>query len=204
MAFVFCRECNKQISERAVACPHCGCPNEPWEMPHKNIVDQQRKRVLGIEPDAGLPDSETLKEIQRKNKFYALVGAQYWKIFATLFSFVVFMAAFAYPVYIAISTSSSMPLVLLLLPFVSLAGAGAFFNVKPSAAGIVLAIVSFACLMLAGIIIELGFAHVGGIDASNGYWIVGWLLFFSYWLVNRKAPSMALKAAKLPCPDENY
>ena len=28
MAMIDCRECEKQISERAKCCPHCGCPNE--------------------------------------------------------------------------------------------------------------------------------------------------------------------------------
>jgi TM2 domain-containing membrane protein YozV len=25
MALIYCRECGKQISDNAVACPHCGC-----------------------------------------------------------------------------------------------------------------------------------------------------------------------------------
>ena len=202
MVLVSCIECNKKISDRAIACPHCGCPNEPQAEPQRRIADQQRKRVLGREPNAGLPDSETLKEIQRKNKFYALLRAQYWKIFASLFSFVVFIVAFAYPIYLSISTGSGRPLILLLLPFASLAGAGAFFNIKPSFSGIILAIVSFTCFTLAGIIIEFGFANAGGIDGSKGYWLVGWLLFASYWLVNRKAPSEVVKAARLPFPEE--
>ena len=26
MALIYCRECGKQISDQAAACPHCGCP----------------------------------------------------------------------------------------------------------------------------------------------------------------------------------
>lgn len=28
MALIKCIECNREISDKAVACPHCGCPNE--------------------------------------------------------------------------------------------------------------------------------------------------------------------------------
>lgn len=31
MALIACSECGKDISSRAVACPHCGCPNTPFE-----------------------------------------------------------------------------------------------------------------------------------------------------------------------------
>ena len=26
MALIYCKECGKQISDQAAACPHCGCP----------------------------------------------------------------------------------------------------------------------------------------------------------------------------------
>lgn len=29
MALIACRECNKEISDQAVACPHCGMPQSP-------------------------------------------------------------------------------------------------------------------------------------------------------------------------------
>ena len=28
MALIVCSECGKEFSERAAACPHCGCPND--------------------------------------------------------------------------------------------------------------------------------------------------------------------------------
>ena len=28
MALIACHECGKEFSERAAACPHCGCPND--------------------------------------------------------------------------------------------------------------------------------------------------------------------------------
>ncbi len=33
MALVQCRDCNREISERAGACPHCGAPNEARQTP---------------------------------------------------------------------------------------------------------------------------------------------------------------------------
>ena len=32
MAMIVCKECGQQISDQAVACPHCGCPVQPKEM----------------------------------------------------------------------------------------------------------------------------------------------------------------------------
>lgn len=33
MALIKCSECNKDISEKAKACPHCGCPNNQIKCP---------------------------------------------------------------------------------------------------------------------------------------------------------------------------
>lgn len=33
MALIKCAECNKEISEKATACPHCGCPNNQVKCP---------------------------------------------------------------------------------------------------------------------------------------------------------------------------
>ena len=30
MALIECPECNKEISDKAPACPHCGCPKEEF------------------------------------------------------------------------------------------------------------------------------------------------------------------------------
>ncbi len=34
MALIACAECGRQISDRAVACPQCGCPNQPRDLGH--------------------------------------------------------------------------------------------------------------------------------------------------------------------------
>lgn len=201
MALIPCQECNKRISDRAVSCPHCGCPNEPGARPGQSLADQQRLRVLGQDPNSGLPDAETLREIQRKRKFWAMLRAQYWNVFGTLISFIAFAIAIIAPVSIAISTSSANPLLLLLLPVVSLVGAGALFNIRANASGFLLGVFTLICLCVGALIIHLGFAKAGGIDTNGSYSFVGWLIVFAYWVVNQKAPSAMRKAAALAGPD---
>lgn len=36
MALILCKECNENYSDKAMACPHCGCPTE------HNLIDEQR------------------------------------------------------------------------------------------------------------------------------------------------------------------
>lgn len=177
MALIPCQECNKRISDRAASCPHCGCPNEPGVRPRQSLADQQRLRVLGKDPNSGLPDADTLREIQRKRKFWAMIRAQYWNVFGTLVSFLAFAIAVVAPVVIAVSASSVNPLILLLLPVVALAGSGAFFNIRANASGFFLGLFALICLFLSSLIIHLGFAHAGGIDANGSYCLVGWLIF---------------------------
>ena len=51
MALILCEDCGKEISDRAGACPHCGCPVEPREAE----IDAESKL--------------TVDEILRKNGF---------------------------------------------------------------------------------------------------------------------------------------
>jgi hypothetical protein len=40
MALIQCVECSKELSEKAKACPHCGCPNNQIRCPEcSNFVD---------------------------------------------------------------------------------------------------------------------------------------------------------------------
>ena len=43
MALIKCQECNKEISDQALACPNCGCPN----IPPQN--EAQKKEYTSIE-----------------------------------------------------------------------------------------------------------------------------------------------------------
>ncbi len=122
VALVPCLECNKRISDRAASCPHCGFPNELGVRPRASLADQQRLRVLGKDPNSGLPDGETLREARRKRKFWAMLRAQYWHAFGTLIAFLGFALAVVSPFFIAISAASLNPLILLVLPVASLAG----------------------------------------------------------------------------------
>lgn len=202
MPLVPCQECNKRISDRAASCPHCGCPNDPEALLRANLADQQRLRILGEDPSAGLPDAATLREVERKRKFWAMIRAQYWKVFGILVSFVAFSLAVISPIVISISTSSASPLILLFLPVVSLVGSSSFFNIRPNLSGFFLGLIALACLFLGGLIVQLGFANAGGIDANSAYCLVGWLIFFAYWVVNRKAPAAIKKATLIPGHDD--
>lgn len=42
MALIKCPECGKEISNKAVACPHCGCPASEWS--DKNIENKETKQ----------------------------------------------------------------------------------------------------------------------------------------------------------------
>ena len=55
MALIHCPECNKEISDKAKTCPHCGCPVEetnakvPVEEKERSIIDPSNnmKNMLG-------------------------------------------------------------------------------------------------------------------------------------------------------------
>jgi hypothetical protein len=50
MAFIICPECQRGISEKAIACPHCGYPLSEPPPPVEVIVDgRSRKRGWGFE-----------------------------------------------------------------------------------------------------------------------------------------------------------
>ena len=41
MALITCPDCNKEISDKAISCIHCGCPITPHEPPPYNPYDEQ-------------------------------------------------------------------------------------------------------------------------------------------------------------------
>lgn len=47
MALVNCEECDKQISDRAAACPACGCPIRPTAVPDSAHVKAQAMLAKG-------------------------------------------------------------------------------------------------------------------------------------------------------------
>jgi TM2 domain-containing membrane protein YozV len=48
MALISCRECGKQISDQAVACPNCGVPNRPGRTPDPVSVIAPKSRSMAI------------------------------------------------------------------------------------------------------------------------------------------------------------
>ena len=45
MALIVCPECGKEFSDRAAACPHCGCPNDSQAEGGVDLAEQQRQRI---------------------------------------------------------------------------------------------------------------------------------------------------------------
>ena len=59
---ITCPECGKQISDKAAACPHCGCPRDV-------ILDQFRMRIYDPETMTGKSEADC-KSIEVALDFY--------------------------------------------------------------------------------------------------------------------------------------
>lgn len=74
MALIKCSECNKQISDKASACPHCGCPvslNETKKIDIKTEEKEQVKSNNKLKRNYGYFKGiyeEDIVEIKRKTK----------------------------------------------------------------------------------------------------------------------------------------
>ena len=54
MALIFCSECGKEFSERAAACPQCGCPNDSKKAEPPLVRDGVSGCVNGIVAVVGI------------------------------------------------------------------------------------------------------------------------------------------------------
>jgi len=54
MALIVCSECGKEFSERAAACPHCGCPNDSKKAEPPLVRDGVSGCVNGIVAFVGI------------------------------------------------------------------------------------------------------------------------------------------------------
>lgn len=45
MALIKCKECGKEISDKATACPHCGCPVQTTDEAKVEIQEESTVRV---------------------------------------------------------------------------------------------------------------------------------------------------------------
>ena len=60
MALISCPECNRQISDRAAACPHCGCPSSQFGVSSPGQIVQAVNFSNSEEIEAGLRALEKL------------------------------------------------------------------------------------------------------------------------------------------------
>ena len=54
MALIVCSECGKEFSERAAACPHCGCPNDSKKAEAPLVRDGVSGCVNGVVAAVGI------------------------------------------------------------------------------------------------------------------------------------------------------
>lgn len=65
MALINCKECNKQVSDKAVSCPNCGCP----------ISSTVFRPPLPIAPP---PNPNTTSSIKKEPKHYSIFSVLGW------------------------------------------------------------------------------------------------------------------------------
>lgn len=78
MALIFCKECGKQISDKATTCPNCGCPTKEIE-----IIEKDTKQSLIECPNCGSSNIsvQAVNEKQNTGCFTILI---YFILFITV------------------------------------------------------------------------------------------------------------------------
>lgn len=77
MALIKCPECGKEISDKAEACPNCGCPIEKME---KTLIENDEDRtseskdVMEFSENDKVPTKEERKMFSKKQKGILLIG----------------------------------------------------------------------------------------------------------------------------------
>lgn len=64
MALINCEECGKDISDKAITCPHCGAPLDHLKLEQRVLEQQQDER----EPVTILSNEEQIAEQEKKEK----------------------------------------------------------------------------------------------------------------------------------------
>lgn len=70
MALIQCPECDNNISDKAIACPHCGCPSSEWKnagqivSPNKSHLEEDSSNQMIKEIVGRYPITEKAKMIR--------------------------------------------------------------------------------------------------------------------------------------------
>lgn len=88
MALIQCGECGKTISDKAVACPHCGAPVSNKGERYCTECGQAITMTIKTCPNCGAPVNLT------KQPRHRLTGIQYFVIFCLIVASVVFIYSF--------------------------------------------------------------------------------------------------------------
>jgi hypothetical protein len=67
MALIQCPECQKQISDKAAACPHCGCPIIAHDYP-RGLAPDDLTAAVRAEGRAGDAERREIKEVARQEE----------------------------------------------------------------------------------------------------------------------------------------
>ena len=81
MALVKCYECEKEISDKAPACPHCGAPKEgrPSELEEPTLSTQKHSKSsqeAAVDPNETISGMELLMRLSQadRDKLVSLLG----------------------------------------------------------------------------------------------------------------------------------
>ena len=73
MALIPCYECEKEISDKALACPHCGAPKEeqPSELEEPTLSTQEHSKSSqeeAVDPNETISGLELLMRLSQKDR----------------------------------------------------------------------------------------------------------------------------------------
>lgn len=74
MALIKCTECGKEISDKAEACPNCGCPVKEMELPKEEIKEDSDQKNLNLELENQSDKNEKIDYPKKKKKIGLICG----------------------------------------------------------------------------------------------------------------------------------
>ncbi len=77
MGLIECPDCNAEVSGKAAACVHCGCPLTKPQTPVASSPDERPSDSVGECPACGsLQTCDTIEYYSRKDGFFEALGAR--------------------------------------------------------------------------------------------------------------------------------